>query len=213
MEIAVQRQQGKFYLDVDFTCSDTGITALCGPSGSGKTTLINMVAGLSKPDRGRISIQNRLLFDSDQGVNLPPEKRQLGYVFQDGRLFRHYSVKSNLNYGLKLVPREHRFIHLENVVEILGIGHLLSRRPHSLSGGEKQRVALGRALLSCPRFLLMDEPLASLGQDHRQEIIPYIKRLNLELKIPMLYVSHDSQEIAALADRVIRIQEGRLLAD
>lgn len=211
MEIQVKRKQGVFLVDADFSCPDTGITALSGPSGSGKSSIINMVAGLAKPDQGRIALNGRVLFDSAQRINLPPEKRQVGYVFQDGRLFRHFSVKSNLLYGFKRAAPTRRFIDFNHIVELLGIGHLLNRRPASLSGGEKQRVAIGRALLACPSLLLLDEPLASLDMNHKQEIMPYIKKLNREFKVPMLYVSHDAGEIKTLADMVVCIRAGRIV--
>ena len=161
-----------------------------------------MVAGLFPPDQGLIIVNGRKLFDSEHSIDLPPEKRRCGYIFQDGRLFPHLTVKANLTYGMRLVPRTERYVSYDQVVELLGIRHLLTRRPAKLSGGEKQRVAIGRALLTSPSLLLMDEPLASLDSARKGEVLPFIARLPRELSIPILYVTHSLDEILNLADMV-----------
>jgi molybdate transport system ATP-binding protein len=208
IEIAIERRLGDFRLAAAFTSDGTGITALFGRSGSGKTSLVNIIAGLLRPDRGTIRIGGDILFSSDRRIDLPPERRRIGYVFQDGRLFPHLSVRSNLNYGV----RGRGEIGFEAVVELLGIGHLLTRRPRDLSGGEKQRVAIGRALLSNPRLLLMDEPLASLDAPRKAQILPFVERLRDELKIPIIYVSHAMDEIIRLADTLVLLSEGSVAA-
>ena len=185
--------------------SNAGLTALFGPSGAGKTSALNMVAGLLRPDTGRIAVDGAVLFDSEAGIDLPPERRRAGYVFQDGRLFPHKRVRANLVYGERLAEPAHRWIGLDDVVAFLGIGHLLDRWPRTLSGGEAQRVAIGRALLSAPRFLLMDEPLSSLDAARREEIMGVIERIRDELNLPILYVSHDRGEVDRLATTVISI--------
>lgn len=212
MEINITRRQGDFLVDASFRSTGSGVTALYGPSGAGKTSVINMVAGLIKPDKGRISVSGMCLFDSESGIDLPPEQRRIGYIFQDGRLLPHLSVRSNLLYGLRLTPEKHRFITFDSVVELLGIGHLLKRRPAGLSGGEKQRVAIGRALLTSPAMLLMDEPLASLDLKRKIELQPFIMRLSREYDIPILYVSHVIYEILNLADRLVIMDMGRVVA-
>ena len=208
MNIALKRALGDFTVNIAFTASATGITALFGPSGSGKTSVINMVAGLLKPDSGHISIHNRVLFDSEKRINLRPEARRIGYVFQEGRLFPHLSVLSNLTYGRNLLPEHERKIPLAEVTDILGITHLLDRRPRLLSGGEKQRVAIGRALLTSPLLLLMDEPLASLDTARKDELLPYITTINRLYSIPVLYVSHSIEEIHRLTQTIIPIHCG-----
>lgn len=185
--------------------ADEPLVALFGPSGAGKTSILNMVAGLLRPDAGRIEIGGELLFDSAQGVNLPARHRRAGYVFQDGRLFPHLRVDANLHYGWNLAAPEHRWLSVDDAVEFLGIGHLLKRWPHSLSGGEAQRVAIGRALLSGPRFLLMDEPLAGLDAARRAEIMTVIERMRDTLRLPILYVSHDRAEVERLTARIIAV--------
>jgi molybdate transport system ATP-binding protein len=181
-----------------------------GPSGAGKTSIINMVAGLVKPDDGYIKVNGRTVFDAAKGIHLPPEQRGFGYVFQDGRLFPHLSVRSNLTYGMKLVLAAKRTIGFDEVVELLGIAHLLKRRVPNLSGGEKQRVAIGRALLTSPSLLLMDEPLASLDEARKAEVLPFIERLSSGLSIPILYVSHSLNEILNLADTLVMLDSGRV---
>lgn len=203
-EIRVQRHVGELDLRLDIEAGP-GITALFGPSGAGKTSLLNMVAGLLRPSEGRIAVDGEVLFDSAQGIDLPPEKRRVGYVFQDGRLFPHKRVRANLLYGLRLASPEHRWLTFEEALAFLGIGHLLERWPATLSGGETQRVAIGRALLSGPRFLLMDEPLSSLDAPRRAEIMTVIERIRDELKLPILYVSHDRPEVERLATRIVPV--------
>lgn len=212
MDIAVKRKLGRLEIDAAFSGAAFGITALYGPSGAGKTSLVNMIAGLSRPDSGRIVVNGTCLFDSAKGINLAPEKRRVGYVFQEGRLFPHLRVRSNLVYGMKLVPVAKRKISFDRIVDLLGIGHLLDRRPKNLSGGEKQRVAMGRALLASPSVLLMDEPLASLDNARKEELLPFIAAVGREFSIPILYVSHALHEIEALTDNVIMLREGRVVA-
>lgn len=207
--IQVLRQQGSFRVDATFQNQNAGITAIFGPSGAGKTSVINMVAGLSRPDKGRIVVQDRVLFDSDYRINLPPEKRSIGYIFQDGRLFPHLTVRGNLTYGMKLTPPGRRHIGFDQVVDLLGIEQLLDRRPAKLSGGEKQRVAIGRALLVSPRLLLMDEPLASLDQARKSEVIPFIGKLPAALSIPIIYVTHSTDEVLHLADDIVLMHCGK----
>lgn len=211
MKVRIRHRIGDFSLNVDFEGAEHGITALFGPSGGGKTTVIQIVAGLLRPDFGQIELKGTCLFSTEQGIHLPPELRRIGYVFQDARLLPHYSVNSNLLYGQKLVPPEKRFIELDSVVEVLGIGHLLKRRPGGLSGGEKQRVAIGRALLTSPSILLMDEPLNSLDAPRKAELLPYIRRIAESFKVPILYVSHSEQEIRQLADSVVVLREGSVV--
>lgn len=212
MEIKMRRRQGDFLVDAAFKGPESGVTALFGPSGAGKTSLINMVAGLLRPDAGRITVNGLCLFDSARRINLPPEKRRIGYVFQDGRLLPHLSVRANLSYGMHRTPADRRFVSLDAVVALLGIGHLLSRRPARLSGGEKQRVAIGRALLTSPALLLMDEPLASLDAPRKSEVLPFIMRLSRAYAIPILYVSHIMDEILNLADHLVILDAGRVVA-
>jgi molybdate transport system ATP-binding protein len=213
MRVKLQRRQGTCFIDVAFQSDENGITALFGPSGAGKSSIINMVAGLQKPDSGSIFIRGRCLFDSTHGVNLSPEQRSVGYVFQDGLLFPHLSVRGNLLYGHR---RSRKQSHdnggnFDQVVSLLGIQHLLSRRPKTLSGGEKQRVAFGRAVLSNPDILLMDEPLASLDDARKEEMLSFIKDLNTRFSIPVLYVSHSLEEILTLTNNVIRLANGKIV--
>jgi molybdate transport system ATP-binding protein len=213
LEIKVKKRLGGFTVDVAFATGEAGVTALFGRSGAGKTSVINMVAGLFPPEEGLIVVNGRKLFDSEHSLDLPPEKRRCGYVFQDGRLFPHLTVKANLTYGMKLVPRAERYVRYDQVVELLGIGHLLARRPAKLSGGEKQRVAIGRALLTSPSLLLMDEPLASLDSARKGEVLPFIARLPRELSVPILYVTHSWDEILNLADTVVLLESGKVVAE
>ncbi len=212
MEMDIRHRQGGFDLAVAFHGAEAGVTALYGPSGAGKTSVVNMVAGLSHPDSGRIVINDVCVFDAARRINLPPEKRRIGYVFQDGRLLPHLSVQANLLYGMHRTPADRRFVRLDQVVDMLGIGHLLHRRPAGLSGGEKQRVAIGRALLTSPAMLLMDEPLASLDQARKKEVMPFILRLIRKFSIPVLYVSHALDEILNLATHMVMLENGRVLA-
>ncbi|MEY2927291.1 MAG: hypothetical protein RL367_1768 [Pseudomonadota bacterium] len=181
------------------------IAALFGRSGAGKTSILNMIAGLIRPARGHICINGETLFDSARRINLPPEQRRAGYVFQDGRLFPHMKVRDNLLYGWNRAAPCQRWMTLDEALGFLGIGDLLDRWPRTLSGGEAQRVAIGRALLAGPRFLLMDEPLASLDSARRSEIIAVLERIRDDLKLPMLFVSHDRAEVARLTDYVVTV--------
>jgi molybdate transport system ATP-binding protein len=187
-----------------------GLTALFGPSGIGKTSVLDMVAGLLRPRLGRIVVAGQVLFDNAAGINLKPEQRACGYVFQNGRLFPHRRVRDNLLFGWRLAPVERRWMNLDDAVAFLGIAPLLDRLPATLSGGEAQRVAIGRALLSGPRFLLMDEPLSSLDQPRQEEIMRVIERIRDELRLPILYVSHDRAEVDRLANNVIMMEPERV---
>jgi molybdate transport system ATP-binding protein len=208
LSVTLRHSFGGFSLDVGFQAA-AGITALFGRSGSGKTSVINAVAGLLRPDFGRISLDGRDLMDSTRSMWLPPYRRGLGYVFQDSRLFPHLSVQQNLLYG-RWFARNHDDIAFDHVVALLGIGALLGRSPGALSGGEKQRVAIGRALLARPRMLLMDEPLAALDAERKSEILPYLERLRDDTRIPILYVSHSMSEVARLATTLVIMQSGRV---
>lgn len=200
-----------FQLSIDLDVQASDITVLFGPSGSGKTTLLRCLAGLERASDGFMQFGNDVWQDEKRGLCLPLYKRPIGYVFQEPRLFPHYNVRSNLLYGYKRIPVEERRIAIEQVVDILGIGHLLERRIHKLSGGEQQRVAIGRALLTSPKLLLLDEPLASLDIQRKQELVPFINRLHKELQIPVIYVSHAINEILQLADRVVLLKEGKVV--
>lgn len=204
IEIDVEKRRGDRVIAARFAAGP-GLTALFGPSGAGKTSLLDMVAGLLRPDRGHIRIGDRTLFDAD--TDLPPEARRIGYVFQDGRLFPHRRVRENLAYGHDLALPARRWMTMGEAVRFLGIAHLLDRWPQSLSGGEAQRVAIGRALLSGPEILLMDEPLASLDAARRDGIMAVIERIRDELGLPILYVSHDRAEVDRLATSVVAIGE------
>ena len=202
--IAVRRRLGQFLVDQTIDAGP-GLTVLFGPSGSGKTSILNMVAGLLRPDEGHIIVGGVTLFDSKYGVALPPERRRMGYVFQDARLFPHRRVSANLRFGYDLVPPEERWLSIEDAVHFLGIDHLLDRWPQTLSGGEAQRVAIGRALLAGPRALLMDEPLSSLDRARREEILSVIERVRDELQIPILYVTHDRAEAERLGSTIFKL--------
>lgn len=197
---------GLFAITADVATAER-IVALSGPSGAGKTTILKIIAGLLKPDRGRIAVGETILFDSARNISLPAHRRRVGYVFQDSRLFPHLSVKNNLSYGRVMNALSRDPAHEAHVIALLDIGHLLGRNIDDLSGGEKQRVAIGRALLAKPRLLLLDEPMSSLDAARKQEIRPYLLRLAQE-GLPMIYVSHDADEIAALAGCVIRVERG-----
>lgn len=211
LKVDVQHQQGAFSLDATFETSG-GLTALFGPSGSGKTTLINLLSGLTKPSRGRIEVGGRVLVDTAEKIYAPPHKRNIGYVFQDARLFPHLSVSQNLRYGRFFANTRERYADMGAVVDMLGIAHLLDRKPAALSGGEKQRVAIGRALLASPKLILMDEPLAALDDARKREILPYIERLRDETRIPIVYVSHSINEVARLANDVVVLSGGKVVA-
>ena len=202
-----------FTLDVGLPLPGAGITALFGPSGCGKTTLLRAVAGLVRPQPGRVVVGDQMWQDDAAGVWLPTHRRALGYVFQEASLFAHLSVQGNLDFGLKRVPAAERRIALDQAIELLGIGHLLARRPSQLSGGERQRVAIARALATSPRLLLMDEPLAALDAARKAELLPYFERLQRELRIPLLYVSHSLDEVARLATHMVLLDAGRVSAN
>ena len=211
LAVEIEKRLGDFTLSARFE-SAGGITAVFGPSGAGKTTLVNAIAGLIAPDRGRIAIDGTVLFDSERRINLPPHRREIGYIFQEGRLFPHLSVSHNLDYGRRMrgLPADAK--QLERIVGLLDIGHLLERRPGKLSGGERQRVAIGRALLARPRLLLLDEPLASLDAARKREILPYLERMRDEFGVPMVYVSHQAAELRRIATSVVRLEAGRVAA-
>jgi len=211
LRVDVQKQLGEFSLEASFQ-SEGRVTGLFGASGAGKTSLVNMIAGLLTPDRGTIALDGEVLDDTAVRVHVPPHRRRIGYVFQDARLFPHFNVRQNLDYGRRMNglasdPAQHR-----RVTDLLDIGPLLDRRPGKLSGGERQRVALGRALLMRPQLLLLDEPLASLDTARKAEIMPYLERLRDEAGVPMLYVSHHAGELRRIAATVVRIDLGRVVA-
>ena len=211
LSVAVRHSFGGFFLDAAFE-TPPGVTVLFGRSGSGKTTLVNAVAGLLRPQAGRVAVDDWVLFDTDARAWLAPHRRRIGYIFQEGRLFPHMSVRQNLAYGGRFAPRSAPREDPDRVIDMLGIGHLLDRRPAMLSGGEKQRVAIGRALLAAPRLILADEPLASLDEQRKAEILPYFERLRDEVAIPILYVSHSASEVARLATTVVALSQGRVSA-
>ncbi len=214
LDVALRHRFGGdgFGLDVAFQAAPRGVTALFGPSGCGKSTILAAIAGLVRPAAGRVALGGQVLLDTAAGIALPPERRRCAVVFQDARLFPHLSVESNLRYGLKRAPRGATGPGFEEVVALLGIGPLLGRRPFGLSGGEKQRVALGRALLARPLLLLMDEPLAALDAARRAEVLPFLARLRDAAGIPILYVTHALEEVDALADSLVLLEAGRVLA-
>ncbi len=211
--ISLRHRQGAFVLDVAFGSEASGVTALFGPSGAGKTSVVHAIAGLVRPHEGRIAIDGRVLFDSRQQIDLPVEERRVGLVFQDARLFPHMSVDDNLRFGWRRAPDRIDEGGIARIVEMLGLGPLLARRSTKLSGGEKNRVALGRALLSSPQLLLLDEPLAALDAARKAEILPYLERLRDEASVPVFYVSHAADEVLRLADRVVLLNEGRVAGE
>jgi molybdate transport system ATP-binding protein len=204
-ELRVARGIGDTRIEVDVVAAKGAVLGVTGPSGAGKTSLLNCVAGLLRPESGRIAVAGAVLFDSEAGIDLPPEQRRAGYLFQDNRLFPHLKVADNLAYGEKLARAERRWMSRREAVDLLGVSHLLDRYPSTLSGGETRRVALGRALLSAPRFLLLDEPLAHLDAARGEEIMRMIERVRDDLRIPMLYVSHVESEVTRLADQVVAL--------
>jgi molybdate transport system ATP-binding protein len=210
LSVDVGLTRGTFAISVQFT-ADTGVTALFGPSGAGKTSVLNMIAGVLAPDRGRVVAEGTVLYDAATRVSLPAHARRVGYVFQDGRLFPHLSVRGNLTYGYRLVHGPDRYVHPPEVIALLGLDALLDRAPETLSGGEQQRVAIGRALLTSPRILLLDEPLSSLDVGRKAEIMPYLERLRDSVRVPMIYVSHEPAEIARLATRVVHMRDGQVV--
>jgi molybdate transport system ATP-binding protein len=211
LAVDVEKQLGALKLNVHFEAA-SGATALFGPSGAGKTSVVNMIAGLVKPDRGSIALDDTVLFDAAAGIDVPPHRRRIGYVFQEGRLFPHLSVRQNLDYGRRMSGRPRDAKEFERIAKLLDIVALLDRRPRLLSGGERQRVAVGRALLTQPRLLLLDEPLASLDAGHKREILPYLVRLRDDAGIPIVYVSHLSAEVRRIATTVVRLDAGLVVA-
>ena len=208
LHIDVKKQLGTLPLEAHLDIPSQGVTALFGLSGSGKSSLINLVSGLINPDEGVISLNDRELFNSAENVCVPINQRNIGYVFQDARLFPHYTVNGNLRYGMKNTSKD----EFNYIVELLGIGHLLKRYPITLSGGEKQRVAIGRALLTDPEILLMDEPLSALDLPRKRELMNYLERLSKEINIPILYVTHSLDELLRLAERVVLLTNGKVEA-
>ncbi len=211
LEVDIRHRLGGFVLEASFTTQGR-LTALFGHSGAGKTSLVNIIAGLLRPERGRVAIDGRVLVDTSSGVFVPKHRRHIGYIFQEPRLFPHLSVRRNLLYGSWFTPARERRESFAHVVELLGIGALLERRPGLLSGGEKQRVAIGRALLASPRLLLMDEPLAALDDARKAEILPYIERLRDQSHIPIVYVSHSVAEVTRLASTIVLLDNGAVAA-
>ncbi|HXW41806.1 MAG TPA: molybdenum ABC transporter ATP-binding protein [Xanthobacteraceae bacterium] len=211
LAVDVEKQLGALHLRMRFLAAG-GATALFGPSGAGKTSVVNMIAGLLAPDRGTIALNGTALFDAAAGIDVPPYRRRIGYVFQEGRLFPHLSVRQNLDYGRRMSGQPRDGNEFDHVVAMLDIAHLLDRRPGKLSGGERQRVAVGRALLMRPRLLLLDEPLASLDAGLKREILPYLVRLRDETKMPIVYVSHLAAELRRIATTVVRVAAGSVVA-
>jgi molybdate transport system ATP-binding protein len=211
LRVDVAKQLGEFHLEAAFE-SQGRVTGLFGASGAGKTSLVNMIAGLLRPDRGVIAIDTETLDDTATGVHVPAHRRRIGYVFQDARLFPHLDVRDNLDYGRRMNGLADNAVARKRITELLDIGGLLERRPGQLSGGERQRVALGRALLAQPRLLLLDEPLGSLDEERKEEILPYLVRLRDEANVPMVYVSHDPGEMRKLATQIVMLRRGRATA-
>lgn len=211
LKVEIKKQFGEFLLDAKF--DSTGLaTGLFGASGAGKTSLVNMIAGLVKPDQGKISLDNEALDDVTERIHVPPHLRRIGYVFQESRLFPHLSVRQNLDYGRRMNGLRPDSAALTQTIELLDIAQLLDRRPAQLSGGEKQRIALGRALLAKPKLLLLDEPLGSLDDERKADILPFLIKLRDETKVPMVYVSHDAQEMHQLATNIVMLKRGKVAA-
>ncbi|MDR1085073.1 MAG: ATP-binding cassette domain-containing protein [Deltaproteobacteria bacterium] len=213
LEVCLEKRFGPFCLEVDFELAEVGITVVFGPSGAGKTTFLNLLAGLERPDRGFIRYRDRVFYDSSLGLIIPPEKRNLSYVFQQPRLFSHFSVATNLLFSARFCGRKVAKDSFDRVVDILGLRPLLSRQPHTLSGGESQRVAIGRALLSRSLqslpLMLMDEPLSSLDRSRKTELLDYVVRIPGQFGVPIIYVTHSEDELLFLADQVLNINSGR----
>jgi len=212
LDVDLTLRSGTFELTAQFSSPTPGVVTLFGPSGAGKTTLANAIAGLLRPVRGHIRLDDRVLFDGSAGIDVPVERRRIGYVFQDSRLFPHLDVRGNLEYGARRAPAGDRYADREEIIVLLGLGALLGRRVNQLSGGERQRVALARALLAQPRLLLLDEPLAALDVARREEVLPYLETLRDRFAIPMLYVSHQYDEVLRLAGYIVLLADGRVLA-
>ncbi len=207
LELRFTKQLGETLMNIDLSIPSCGVTAIFGRSGAGKTSIINVIAGLIRPDEGHVRFNQRTLFDKAQYIDVPIHRRHIGYVFQESRLFPHYSVKGNLLYGVKHVDTQ----ELQKITTLLAIEHLLKRFPHQLSGGEKQRVAIGRALLSKPDILLMDEPLASLDLPRKQEVLPFLEQLAERVKLPIVYVSHSLEEVIRLAKHLVVVEKGQVV--
>ncbi|AZF64090.1 MULTISPECIES: molybdenum ABC transporter ATP-binding protein [unclassified Pseudomonas] len=212
IEVRLKLNYPGFALEVDLKLPGRGVTALYGHSGSGKTTCLRCIAGLERAEDGFVQINDQVWQDSRNGLFVPPHKRALGYVFQEASLFPHLSVRANLEFGFKRIARQQRRVDMAHATELLGIAHLLDRHPQHLSGGERQRIGIARALLTSPQLLLMDEPLAALDSKRKSEILPYLERLHDELDIPVLYVSHAQDEVARLADHIVLLSDGQVLA-
>ncbi|HUA89064.1 MAG TPA: molybdenum ABC transporter ATP-binding protein [Steroidobacteraceae bacterium] len=212
LAVNVRKARPGFTLEAQFAAPTPGVIALFGRSGSGKTTLVNLISGLLAPDQGYVRLGDAALTETAAGIDVPPERRHIGYVFQDARLFPHLSVLGNLRYGARRARGRAAFVAFDELVALLGLAPLLARRPHQLSGGERQRVALGRALLSQPRLLLLDEPLAALDAARREEVLPYLEALRDRYALPMVYVSHQFEEVLRLATHLVLLEGGRVLA-
>jgi molybdate transport system ATP-binding protein len=211
LKVSAKKQRGAFTLDAEFELPTPGVVALFGRSGCGKSTLVNVIAGLLKADAGHVALDDLVLLDTARGIDVPAERRRIGYVFQDARLFPHLSVAANLRYGERRA-NGNKFVSLQHVAELLDLEPLMDRRTHQLSGGERQRVAIGRALLTQPNLLLLDEPLASLDFSRREEVLPYLESLRDHLSIPMVYVSHNFDEVLRLATYVVLMESGKTTA-
>ena len=211
LTLRAHKKRAEFTLEVDVTCTHP-VTAIFGPSGAGKTTLLNLISGLTRPDGGEISLDGVPLFHAEKGIDLPPEQRRVGHVFQDDLLFPHLTARENLAYGYRFLAPSERKFHPDAIADLLEITALLGRKPASLSGGERRRVALGRAILTSPKLLLLDEPLAALDRELKDRIMPYLRHIRTDLGIPMLYVSHAVGEILQLTGQVIVLDRGRVLA-
>jgi molybdate transport system ATP-binding protein len=211
LKVCAKKRRGEFTLDAEFQLPTPGVAALFGRSGCGKSTLVNVIAGLLKAEAGHIALDEMILLDTARGIDVPAERRRIGYVFQDARLFPHLSVAANLRYGERRATGQ-RYVSMQHVAELLDLGPLMDRRTHQLSGGERQRVAIGRALLTQPNLLLLDEPLASLDFSRREEVLPYLESLRDHLSIPMVYVSHNFDEVLRLATYIVLMESGKTTA-